>query len=268
MPRWLLKYFCIAWIGFCTVFFAPYAYTVVLIGGGDRAWKFIQGTWARLMLWAPGGRLVVTGKEHCDATRPTVYVSNHQSTLDIPALALALSPASFRFVIKKVIQYVPIFGWFLVLTKNVFIDRASKRSAVASLEKASRQIKGGTSILVFPEGTRSATGEILPFKKAMFALPLRAGVPICPVAIEGTRVIMPKNSWSVQPGEIRVRFGAPIDPAPFGDDREALARHVRERVIALHREIGGLGGDLAHAVDHERKPSSSEASAPGEKAEA
>lgn len=266
MPRWLLKYFCIFWIGFCTVFFAPYAYALLLFGG-DRSWTFIHGTWAKLMLWAPGGRLVVEGKEHCDPKRPTVFVSNHQSTLDIPALLLATNPVQFRFVIKKVIQYVPIFGWYLTLAKNVFIDRASKRSALATLEKASRQIKNGTSIMVFPEGTRSASGEVLPFMKAMFALPMRAGVPICPVAIEGTRVIMPKNSWSVQPGEIRVKIGAPIDPAPFGDDREALARHVRERVIALHKEIGGKGGDLAHALDHERKAAAGPAPT-GEEAEA
>ena len=107
---------------------------------------------------------------------------------------------------------------------------------------------------MFAEGTRSATGEILPFKKAMFALPVRAGVPICPVAVEGSRLVMPKNSWSVQPGEIRVKIGPPIDPKQFGDDREALARHVRERIIELHREIGGLGGDVANAIDRgERK---------------
>ncbi|MBL8952007.1 MAG: 1-acyl-sn-glycerol-3-phosphate acyltransferase [Myxococcaceae bacterium] len=262
----MLKYFCIFWMGFTTVFFAPYAYALLLFGH-DRSWTFIRGTWAKLMLWAPGGRLVVQGKEHCDPSRATVFVSNHQSTLDIPALLLAISPAQFRFVIKKVIRYVPLFGWYLVLAKNVFVDRASRRSTAETLDKAAQQIKNGTSILVFPEGTRSATGEVLPFKKAMFAIPLRAGVSICPVAIEGTRHIQPKNSWNVQPGEIRVNIGAPIDPAPFGEDREALAKHVREKVIALHREIGGLGGDLSNALDYERRPAGASRAA-GEEAEA
>lgn len=257
MPRWLLKYFCIWWMGATTIFFFPYSVFLVLIGGGDHSMKFIQGLWSRLMLWAPGATLNVRGKENVDPSRPTVFISNHQSTLDIPALLLALSPVPFRFVIKKIIQYVPLFGWYLTLAGFIFIDRSSKKSTQETLERASQRIRGGTSILVFAEGTRSENGRILPFKKAMFAIPARAGVLITPVAVEGSRIIMPKNSWSVQPGEIRVNIGKPIDPAPFGDDREALAQHVREKVIELAKEIGGPGGDAA-AVEQRPEPRASQ----------
>lgn len=250
MPRWLLKYFCIAWIAGFTVVFFPYVMVLMLVRwSSSGAMPFIQNVWARAMLWAPGATLQVEGNEHCDPKRSTVYVCNHQSTLDIPALYCALAPVHVRFIAKKIIKYVPLFGWFMVLSGFVFIDRASKRSGLKSLQDAAAKIAAGTSIVIFPEGTRSETGEILPFKKGTFALATMSGVPICPVAIEGTRGIMPKASWNVGPGHIRVKVGAPIDPKPFGDDREALARHVHDRIIDLHREIGGKGGDKANPVE-------------------
>lgn len=270
MPRWLLKYFCIAWIAAFTVIFFPWVCFLMLIRWSSHgAMSFIQDFWAPKMLWAPGARMSVEGNEHCDPKRATVYVCNHQSTLDIPALYVALAPVQVRFVAKKMIKYVPLFGWFMVLAGFVFIDRASKRSGLKSLQDAAARIKAGISIVIFPEGTRSPTGEVLPFKKGTFALATMAGVPICPVAIEGTRVVMPKASWNVGPGDVRVKVGAPIDPAMFGNDREALARHVREKIIDLHREIGGLGGDKTNAIDRGgERPSSGAPAATGEEAEA
>jgi 1-acyl-sn-glycerol-3-phosphate acyltransferase len=245
----LLKYFCIFWIAFNTVLFFPWVCFLMLIHwSGDASMAFVQGVWSRAMLWAPGAKLVVEGKEHCDPQRPTIFVSNHQSTLDIPALFQALLPVHFRFVSKHIVKYVPILGWYLVLAGFVFIDRSNRRKAIKSLELAAEKIRRGTSIVMFPEGTRSSDGRILPFKKGAFALAMKAGVAICPVAIEGTRKVMPKNSWDVAPGEVRVKIGAPIDPRQFDDDREALAIAVRNRIIDLHLEIGGLGGDRADAI--------------------
>jgi 1-acyl-sn-glycerol-3-phosphate acyltransferase len=230
-----------AGIAFFSLWGFPWVCLLMLIHwSGSASMDYVKNVWARRMLWLPGATLKVEGLENLDQTRSTVFVSNHQSTLDIPALFVAL-PVDFRFVAKKILQYVPITGWYMKFAGFVFIDRGNRRDALQSIDVAAEKIRKGLSIVIFPEGTRSETGAILPFKKGPFALALKAGVPLTPVAIEGSRHVMPKNSWNVVPGEIRVKIGAPIDPTPFGEDREALAQHVREKVIELSRAIGGVG---------------------------
>jgi 1-acyl-sn-glycerol-3-phosphate acyltransferase len=125
---------------------------------------------------------------------------------------------------------------------HIFIDRSHRRRALEALDQAARQIRNGKSIVVYPEGTRSPDGKILPFKSGSFALALKAGVRICPVTIEGSHDVMPKNSWKITPGEIRVKIGRPIDPKQFGEDRDRLLRSVREVIVAQDLELGGKGG--------------------------
>ena len=211
-------------------------------------WNTDFGIWVARALWSPflvyrvaGSTLTVEGGEHVDHSRPMVYVSNHQSTLDIPALFIAI-PVNFRYVAKKELRLVPGLGWYLWLGGHIFVDRKSRHRAMESLQAAGKKIRDGRNILVYVEGTRSADGRILPFKRGTFALAIEAGVPVCPVAIEGTRKIMPKNRWSVTPGHIRVKIGAPIDVKPYVErGRDALMRDVRDAVIRLHQEIGGPG---------------------------
>jgi 1-acyl-sn-glycerol-3-phosphate acyltransferase len=170
-------------------------------------------------------------------------VSNHQSTLDIPAMFIAV-PVNFRYVAKKQLKYVPVLGWYLWIGGHIFVDRGNRRSAIASLELAAQKIRNGRSIVMYPEGTRSADGRILPFKKGPFALALQAGVAVCPVTIEGTARIMPKNRWAITPGEVKIKIGAPIDASKYAAlGREALMRDVRNIVITQSLELGGLGGD-------------------------
>jgi len=236
------KYWCMFGIAFFSLWGFPWVCLLMLIHwSGSASMDYVKNVWARRMLWLPGATLKVEGTENVDVTRSTVFVSNHQSTLDIPALFCAL-PVDFRFVAKKVLQYVPITGWYMWFAGFIFIDRGNRRAALETIKAAGEKIRKGTSIVIFPEGTRSETGAIGQFKKGPFALALEAGVPVTPVAVEGSRHVMPKNSWNVVPGEIRVKIGRPIDPKPFGEDREALAQHVREKVIELSRSIGGVGG--------------------------
>ena len=204
--------------------------------------------WSPVLLWAGGAKLEVIGGENVDPKRPTIYVGNHMSTLDIPAHFFAV-PVDFRFVAKSQLRFVPFIGWYLWLAGHVFINRGDRSSAIASLEKAARKIRAGTSIFLYPEGTRSQDGRVLPFKKGPFALALKARVPICPVTIEGTDNVMPKNSWNISPGPVRVKIGRPIDTSGFADnDREGLARAVREQIIADSLSLGGKGGDPDTAV--------------------
>ena len=209
------------------------------------------GMWVGRRIWGPfliraaRARLVVQGLENVDPSRPTIYVANHQSALDIPVAFVAL-PVDFRFVAKKSLGSIPLLGWYLKAGRHLLVERGSWISALHALEKAADQIRRGTSILIFPEGTRSPDGRLLPFKKGPFALALKAGVAICPVTIEGTARILPKKSWKVRKGEeIRVKIGAPIDTRLYGlHDRGRLMRDVRRVMIAQSLELGGKGGDL------------------------
>jgi 1-acyl-sn-glycerol-3-phosphate acyltransferase len=158
-------------------------------------------------------------------------------------------PVNFRFVAKKQLQLVPMVGWYLWLAGHVFIDRSNRQSAITSLETAAEKIRGGTSIFLYPEGTRSDDGSVLPFKKGPFALALKARVAVVPVTIEGSGKLMPKSTWRITPGPIRVKIGKPIDTTKFAeDDREGLARAVRDAVIADSRAMGGLGGNSDDAI--------------------
>ena len=207
----------------------------------------VQRWWSPVLLWAGGARLEVQGLENLDPERSYIFVSNHQSTIDIPTLFMAL-PFDTRFVAKKQLKYVPMLGWYMWAAKFVFVDRANHREAVRSLDDAGAQIRGGISIIVFPEGTRSDDCRVHPFKKGPFALAMKARVPVVPVAIEGSGALMPKNSWQIRPGPIKVRVGKPIAPEHFEDNRELLIREVRDQIIDQSLALGGLGGDKSDPV--------------------
>ena len=137
-----------------------------------------------------------------------------------------------------------------MLAGHILIDRKNRSRAISSLEQAAKRIRGGTSILMFAEGTRSEDGRILPFKKGPFQLALKAGVAVCPVTIEGTARLMPKNSWKINlGGDIKLKVGKPIDASKYGPNgREALMRDVRNAIIEQSVELGGKGGDRDDVV--------------------
>lgn len=244
----LRNLFCIATAAVWTTLMFPLTLVAMLstLNRSASMWV-VRRWWSPVLLWAGGAKLEVTGLEHLDRKTPYIFVSNHQSTIDIPALFMAL-PFDTRFVAKKVLQYVPVMGWYMWLAKFVFVDRANHRDAVRSLDEAGERVRGGVSIIVFPEGTRSEDRTVLPFKKGPFALALKARVAVVPVAIEGSGVLMPKNSWNITPGPIKVSVGKPIPPERFGDDREGLIREVRNCIIDQCVAMGGKGGDKRDAV--------------------
>jgi len=241
--------FCIFVVVVWLMLMFPLACLVMLLTlSSDKSIWVARRLFSPVVLWAGGARLVVTGREHANPSRPTVYVCNHQSTSDIPALLVAL-PVNVRFVAKKQLQWVPIVGWYLHLAGHIVVDRSNTRSAIASLDAAARKIRAGTSIIVFPEGTRTPDGRILPFKKGPFALALKAGAAICPVTIEGSGKLMPKRSWRIFPGEVRVKIGEPIDASKYDErDRDRLMKTIRSVMIAQSLELGGKGGDPEDAI--------------------
>lgn len=167
-----------------------------------------------------------------EASSPCIYVANHQSLFDIPALVLAVK-ADFRIVAKRELLYIPVFGWALWLAGFIFIDRSDRDKAIRRLEKSVRKIRRGCSIVVFAEGTRSADGRLLPFKKGGFILAIRAAVPIVPVSIRGGREVLPKGSLHVTPGDIEVVFGTPIATSDYTmASKDELIALVRDRIAA------------------------------------
>ncbi len=246
LPRMVFHFFVHAlWI---TLLF-PFAVVATLVHPKTGAVWMARDWWSPFLVWMSGAKLVVHGRENVDPARPTIYVSNHQSAFDIPVLLMAV-PVNLRFVAKHSLRWVPVLGWYLWLAGHILIDRRNRTRAIASLDRAAAKIRSGTSILVYPEGTRSADGRVLPFKKGPFALALKAGVAVCPVTVEGTSRLMPKNSWRIQTGgEIRVKIGPPIDASAYGPEaRDRLTRDVREVIIRQSLELGGKGGDVENAV--------------------
>lgn len=243
------KWFCIFVAGVWTFWmFLGTLVGMVLARKASGSMFVVQRLWSPVLIWAGGGQVTMVGRENLDPSKPAIYVSNHQSTLDIPVIFRHLWPVDLRFVAKKSLQYVPVLGWYMWLSGFVFVDRGNHGKAIASLDAAAKRIHDGTSVVVFPEGTRSDDGRILPFKKGPFAVAMKANVPLYPVTIEGTRKVMPKNSWAIVPGPITIRLGKPIDPAEFNGDRDALIQAVRNAIIDQSVEIGGLGGDKRDAV--------------------
>lgn len=180
---------------------------------------------------------------------PVLLMSNHQSLVDIAALVDTLPPSvSWRFVAKKELVRVPIFGWCLVTTGQIIIDRGDRERAVASLRRAAERIRGGASVIVFPEGTRSPSGSLRPFKSGPFHLALEAQVPIVPVTVSGSQRITPKGSLQVRPGSVKIVFGKPIPTRGLPlDERGHLKERVRE-AIAQGYDVAFQGAPVVEPV--------------------
>lgn len=180
-------------------------------------------------------RIVLRGEglEQVEGLGPCVFVANHQSWLDIIAV-LVLLPGSVRFVAKRELGRVPLFGPAMRAAGHIEVDRRDLRSAVSAYEEAGRVIRGGFSAMVFPEGTRSRDGRLQPFKKGPFVLAIVAQVPVVPVVILGSHEALPRGSLRPRPVPITVRLGDPIPTAGLAyADRDALSDRVRAAMLAL-----------------------------------
>ena len=200
--------------------------------GGVYDWA---GTdWARDVLRAARTPVIAEGLEHIPRDQPVIYASNHSSMFDIWALFAAL-PGSVRFVAKRQLFKIPLLGRAMLAAGHIPIDRAGGKKAFEAYDEAARTIQRGTSsIVVFPEGTRSRTGELLPFKNAPFGLAIAAQVPIVPVYVHHTFEILPKGGWRLRPRPIRLLAGRPIMTAGLRpEDRERLRDEVRAAMVAL-----------------------------------
>ncbi len=206
-------------------------------GRRDLPLRMASRLWAPGLLGGAGAELVVEGADAVDWSRPYMLVSNHQSVIDICALFRAV-PVPLRFLLSRETMQWPFVGWYAKGMGMPFIDRDSPRTAPAALRAAAQLVKDGAQLCLFPEGTRSRTGEVAPFKAAAFQAAIDAGVEVLPVALEGTGAVLPPEGFfAVRPGTIRVRFGRPIATTGEGAvvQRQALAQRAHADVIALLR---------------------------------
>lgn len=201
--------------------------------------------WARDLLAETRIEVRAEGLEHLAGLGPCVFASNHTSFVDIWAL-LATLPGRVRFVAKRELFPIPIFGTALRITGQIPIDRQQRHAAIASCSLAAQAIRGGKSAIVFVEGTRSRDGTLRPFKKGAFVLALEAQVPVVPVRILGAYERLPRGAVAPRPGQVIVRVGAPVATAGLGyDAREALLERTRAAVEALADAPGVDGVQVA-----------------------
>jgi 1-acyl-sn-glycerol-3-phosphate acyltransferase len=186
--------------------------------------------WGTLGLLMAGVRVEVAGAERIPADVPLIFMSNHQGNFDILALYRAI-PRQFAWIAKEELFNIPVFGHSMRRAGYIPLDRSDGRRALKSVEAAAAAITGGKSVVIFPEGTRTRNGKLLPFKKGGFVLAAKSGAPVVPVTINGSMEINPCTRIALYPGTIRITFGKPIRPS--GSDNAA-----RDRLLAqVHAAI-------------------------------
>jgi len=199
---------------------------------GDRILDLAR-LWSKVIVRFAGVRIHVESQAPLDPKVPYVFLANHASSLDIWAVFVAV-PRRIRLVAKKQLSRIPLFGWVMWAGRFIFIDRQNAHAARRSIEEAGKRIHGGDSVLLFPEGTRTRDGSLGDFKKGGFHLAIKAGVPIVPVAIRGSRRLMPRGSLLLRQGQVEVILGNPIPTEGLTDaDRPALIERVRGDVAAM-----------------------------------
>ena len=181
---------------------------------GRRVHFYVAVPWAKIILWANGVRVEINGLDTIDKEGAYVYIPNHLSFFDIFALLAYLS-VDFKFIFKEEIMWVPILGWAMRKAGYISISRSSPGKARRTFKQAVDMIRNGTSLVVFAEGTRSEDGHLQPLKKGAFQLALSSGSPIVPVAIKGSNKIMPKGSFKLKRGSIKIQLGRPISTIDY-----------------------------------------------------
>jgi 1-acyl-sn-glycerol-3-phosphate acyltransferase len=202
---------------------------------GRPADRFVRG-WCRVMLALAGCRLRVEGLEHLRGTAPVVLAPNHSSYIDVATLLAAL-PVDFRFIAKRELLATPVVGAVIRKVGHLAVERADLSQSIADAERISAALRSSTSLIVFPEGTFRRAPGLRPFRLGAFKAAVEAGRPVVPVAIRGTREILPADSWLLTPGLVTVTLGAPIRPEGTGWSEMVRLRDLVRAEIAGRLEV-------------------------------
>jgi 1-acyl-sn-glycerol-3-phosphate acyltransferase len=211
----------------------PAALLAIVLGLFDSYGKHahvITRLWTRLILTICGVAVKVNGRTQLDPKQQYVFMVNHQSHIDIPVLVQSLPAFQLRWIAKRELLWVPFFGWAMWAAKHITVNRSDRFDASGSLKEAKQRMKGGISLVIFPEGTRSTDGNLLPFKRGGLLLAVKTQTPIVPVTIIGSSAVLPKGDWRIRRGQIEVTVGTPV---PVENYRPGALRVLSGRVQAL-----------------------------------
>jgi 1-acyl-sn-glycerol-3-phosphate acyltransferase len=214
-----------------TVFWSSLAIGVGVVDRSGRGCRALAGAWSRALLRIARVAVQVDGLERLPPG-PAVYAANHGSALDIP-IVFGHLPVNFRIIHKRSLRALPILGQAMWASGHIAIDRSHPFRARRSLEAAARRIRQGTSVVVFPEGTRSPDSSVRRFKRGSLALALAAGVPVVPISLVGVKTVVPRGLMTLRPGTVQVHVHPAVPVAGrAASEAEALAEEVRRIVAA------------------------------------
>ncbi len=206
-----------------------------LLPGKSRKGKFfrlVSSTYARIAFRLFRIRVAGRGIGNIDAAKPYVFLSNHISHADAPALAIVIAHP-LHWVFKKELARIPVFGWVLLACGQIMVDRSSPEQSKAALDRALSGLTGNNSVMIYPEGTRSRDGSLQPFKKGGFWMALQAGLPIVPVRVSGSREVVAADTLRIRPGTVTVEIFPPIETrGKTASDIPELMARVREAMLS------------------------------------
>jgi 1-acyl-sn-glycerol-3-phosphate acyltransferase len=234
--RFLRSLLTVPYVGLATAFGSTLGLIFRLFDSSGDLVVDLARWWSGWIMGFAGVRMTVENRAQLQPDQAYVFMANHASAIDIWASFRAV-PLRMRMIAKKQLARIPLFGWVMLAGRFVFIDRQNARAARRSIQEAGNRIRGGCSVLIFPEGTRTRDGQLGEFKKGGFHLAMDAGVPIVPIALQGTRALMPRGSLRVKSGNIKAIIGAPIPTQGLTvQDRSALIEQVRNSIASMLAE--------------------------------
>ena len=220
-----------------TILFASVSLLVSIFDRRGQKQAALAAAWSRIVLAASGVKVKVEGLEKISETGSYVFVANHLSYMDTPVV-LANIPMQFRFLAKSGLFQIPFMGWHLSRAGHIPVPREDARAAVKTMTTAAQIIRErGVSLLIFPEGGRSRQGELGDFKEGAAYIAIRAGVPLVPIGLKGTREVLPFGSAHIRGGQVIMRIGDPVSTNQAAlRERDRLTAELRDRIVALTQE--------------------------------
>ncbi len=229
----MISYIKVFFIGIYTAVLSVFALISAIVDRSFKSYFIISRIFSKGILVIGGVKLNVTGIDNLNLKKTYIFVSNHSSQFDIPAVQYSV-PHKFSIVYKKELGKIPLFGWQMRLGPYIMIDRQNVENALHSIERAKKLMSGkGVSVLLFAEGTRSKTGEVQPFKRGAFYLASRVGYPIIPVSISGADKILPKGKFRIKRGTINIHFDKPISTENIKNRKDELDLMEKVRDIII-----------------------------------
>jgi 1-acyl-sn-glycerol-3-phosphate acyltransferase len=209
--RWLKIGWLAVWLMTATLLVFPPITLVAIFSKTGKSMFQLARFWAWLILKVTAVHVVVDGAEKIDRSKAYMIIANHQSHFDGPALAWGLGGLQFRWIAKRELLKIPLFGHCLNSSRNIFIDRTNREAALASIREGIKMLPDGAGVMCFAEGTRSATGHLGTFKKGGFLAALESGMPLLPITINGSHHVLPKGSLAFRKGIIELVISEPIE---------------------------------------------------------